>query len=494
MIPILTSAQMRDCDIKCIQAGTASAVLMSRAADAVLERLRADFDCTNALFVCGAGNNGGDGLLAAAKLKESGTDCAVFLVGGSTCRRSEENRRSLDAATAAGVHFTDSTDFSGYSVIVDAVLGIGACGAPRGACLEAVKAICAGGTPVLSVDVPSGVDSDSGEIPGAAVCADETVTVSAYKRGLLLAPGVGNCGKTVVADIGIPCAACGDAPLAFEKSDLEIIPARPTVSNKGTFGRVLVVAGSRGMCGAAYLSAKAAYRSGAGLVEIFTCEENRAQLQTLIPEAIVTAYEKTDAESLLRSSLRRATVVVVGPGLSVGDESEAIVKTLYEECGVPIVIDADALNITAKYSLTLPRDVPCVVTPHPGEMARLINSDISHVVSDLWGCAERFAKESGAVCVLKSERSVISDGEKMFVNPVGTSALAKGGSGDVLSGIIGAFLAVGMIPVYAAAAAVYVHSLAGIAAAEKMGEYSPLAGEVCDMIPQILKEVHKKTV
>ncbi|GFI55881.1 bifunctional NAD(P)H-hydrate repair enzyme Nnr [Clostridiales bacterium] len=272
-----------------------------------------------------------------------------------------------------------------------------------------------------------------------------------------------------------------------------MIPKRKKDANKGTFGRVLVIGGSRGMCGAAYLCAKAAYRSGAGLVEIFTCEENRQPLQILLPEAIVTAYTGDVPEpALLHSALERASIVVIGPGLGQGNAARMLVRETFRKVQVPLICDADALNVCARESLAYPSDVPVIVTPHPGEFFRMTGQNIETIAADPQTSAAHYARENGVICVLKFARTVITDGNVLFVNMSGSPALSKGGSGDVLCGVIAGMLCSGLSPVGAASIGVYVHGKAGEEAEAVYGEYSPLASEVCDRIADVLKCVHSE--
>lgn len=494
MRPVLTAEMMKACDSACIASGTPSETLMERAADSICSLLREHFDTACVIAVCGSGNNGGDGMLAAAKLFLSGVDCSIFLASGENAHRSAENAKALEKAKKCGVPFTTDNDFSEYTAVIDAVFGIGLNSEPRGAALEAIKAINRSGAPVLSVDIPSGLCADTGKILGEAVRADVTAAIETYKTGLLTAEGIDKSGKVVVCPIGIPTDKAGEnIPLAVEKSDMKCIPRRPLDANKGTFGKVLVIGGGRGMSGAAYLSAKASYRSGAGLVEIFTCEDNRAVLQALLPEAIVTAYkDEEEALRLLPQRLAAASAVVIGPGLSKSSAARLIVAAAFEQCRVPLIADADALNIAAEEKIKFPDSVPVIITPHPGEMSRLCGVSITDILSNPVDTARTYAAQNGVICVLKTARTAISDGTRAYINTSGSPALAKGGSGDVLTGVIAGMLCAGLSPLEAATAGVYIHGAAGEKSEEEFGEYSPLAGEVCDCVGKVLKELGKR--
>ncbi len=279
-----------------------------------------------------------------------------------------------------------------------------------------------------------------------------------------------------------------------------LLPPRPAISNKSTFGRVVALCGSVGMCGAAYLAAKAAYRCGCGLVEIVTPEQNRIPLQTLLPEAIVTCYDSESPDTAaVAKAVRRADAVAIGCGLGTSAAAARLLDTALTAAKVPVVVDADALNIIAadpQHWLT-PR-VPVIITPHPGEMARLTGYDTAQVLRDVPGLAASFAKEKGIVCLLKHHKTAISDGSTTYINQFGNSGMATGGSGDVLTGIIAALLAQGKnYPAEGcnaapdlcktAALGALIHSLAGDRAAARLGEYALMASDIIDEIGNVMK-------
>ncbi|MCI8611863.1 MAG: NAD(P)H-hydrate dehydratase [Clostridiales bacterium] len=494
---ILTGVQMKECDVAQIHAGTPSYVLMERAAKSVVDEIyRNEWETKQTLVVCGNGNNGGDGLIAARLLHMDGIAVHVYFAGDmALC--TPETRQAYTDARESGVSFIQSPIWSSYGLIIDALLGIGLSRAPEGSYSEIIQQMNRSGAKILAVDIPSGICADTGETPGAAVCADVTVTMAAYKRGHVIGKGVNHSGRVSCADIGISTDLfdiTGNAPsLAYviEERELSLIPRRKRDANKGTFGRVLVIGGSRGMCGAAYLCAKAAYRSGAGLVEIFTCEENRQPLQILLPEAIVTAYTGDIPDSaLLTAALGRASFVVIGPGLGQNDGAEFLVRETLQRTRVPVVCDADALNICASHSLVYPNDIPVIVTPHPGEFSRMTGQSIEALSQDPQNNAVQYARENGVICVLKFARTVITDGSVLFINMSGGPVLSKGGSGDVLCGVISGMLCSGMSPIGAACLGTYIHGRAGDAARAAYGEYSPLASEICDEIAGVLKNAY----
>ena len=284
---------------------------------------------------------------------------------------------------------------------------------------------------------------------------------------------------------------------SYDKSALRRLPVRPQRSNKGTFGRVLLVCGSCGMAGAAYLSAKAALRMGAGLVEVFTPECNRAIIQGLLPEAIVTAYdEDVPCRELLDSSLEKADAVVCGCGSGQSASSRAIVSHLLRTVTVPCIIDADGLNLVSRNPSLKKYLSGKIITPHPGEMSRLCGKDTDGVCSQINSVCQDFAREHSLVCVLKDHSTAVSDGsERLYVNNSGNSGMATAGSGDVLAGIIGGILAQnrrGELSLFdVACLGAYVHGLSGDAAAAQLGEYSLIASDIIDHLPTVLRGIQR---
>ncbi len=494
MLQVVSAAQMRECEnYQIYQKNTPASELMQRAAEAAAEELLdGSFDISRILILCGNGNNGGDGLAMARILRCGGYTCAVRMAEPQKAL-SVEAQRQYAAAQAEGVCFDGNTPLSQFTVLVDALFGIGLARELSGSYLRLTEEMNASGIPVLSLDIPSGVYADDGRVMGSAVCASKTVTFAFLKPGLLLYPGAACAGRVVVKDIGI--SGGGLAPLsafAYEKKDLINLPARPADANKGTFGKVLVVAGAKNMAGAAYLSAKAAYRVGAGLVKICTAEENRVILQTLLPEAVLMTYGASPAEALAEQ-VRLADVIAVGPGLGQSEEAYQIVKCVLHEARGAVVADADALNLAAvmKRNGETPfiRKNPLIITPHPGEMSRLTNKSIREVTENLLPAAIEFALENQLICVMKNARSVITDGKRVCINRSGNSGMAKGGSGDVLTGVIAGLLAQGAEPFAAASLGAYIHGLAGDAAALRYGSRSFLAGELADSVSDVISEV-----
>ncbi|MBQ4066927.1 MAG: NAD(P)H-hydrate dehydratase [Clostridia bacterium] len=492
MYKILTSRQMKECDIAAIEAGTPSRVLMERAAHSIADAVINDYFPEKTLIVCGSGNNGGDGMIAARILNESGFECSVWYVG-TEHTMTEETKVAYDELFEAGVEIVSAPVLSDYSLIVDAILGTGASFAPRGLIKEAIDAVNASGRPVLAVDIPSGISADTGKAPGAFVSADRTVTMQSYKRGHCFFSGVDASGKVSCADIGIVTDSYSDYdglyPRALGEADLAVIPRRKRDSHKGNFGRVLVVAGSAGMCGAAYFSAAAAYRCGAGIVEILTAKENRIPLQTMLPEAIVTAYDASSPEAdTIIAAIERSSVIVIGPGIGTGSASLKLLTTVFDYAESPLIVDADALNLISRYSVLFPTDVPVIITPHPGELSRLTGKSVSELRDDTMGSAMEYAAENEIICVSKFARTVITDGEELYINMSGGPSLSKGGSGDVLTGVIAGMLCCDLSPVKAAAMGAYIHGRAGDKTAALMGDYSPMASDVLNALSSVMMQ------
>ena len=494
---ILCAKRMKACDKLEIVSRTPSSVLMMRAGQAVYNVLKSEFDASRVLFVCGGGNNGGDGLIAAMLSAAEGNIAHVLFVGSEKSCTDETSKR-LAEAKKTDVEFVGEMS-DNYTAIVDAMFAIGLSRDIDGSNYDIIDRINKSNIPVLSLDIPSGICADNGEVLGCAVYADVTVTIAAYKRGLLLGEGAEYSGKIVCADVGIPCDAADrydgvdwQVPYVYEKSDLSLLPKRPRLCNKGMFGRVVIIGGAPGMCGAVYLSALAAYRCGAGIVEIVTATENRLPLQVLLPEAIVTAvdWNEPDYEEL-GCAIGRAYNICIGPGMGMSESALKMLEFVYRNTDRAITVDADALNLTAKHHLEFPAQVSVTITPHPMELSRLTGLDIDEIKADHWEIASDYANEHHVICVAKDAFTAITDGDELFVNVSGSPALAKGGSGDVLSGVITALRGVGLTAFQAAGLGVLVHGLAGEKAAVRYGESAPLARETADLVGEVLKEVYR---
>ena len=472
-----------------------SLILMERAARTFVETvLDRGFDLSRVCVVCGSGNNGGDGFAIARLLLEKGARVTAVMAGNPE-HCTEETLRQIELFREAGGVVGNSFEEGEYSILIDAVFGAGLSRRVEGGYLACIQAMNRSGGVKLAVDVPSGVSTTTGEVATSAFKADLTVSFQCAKLGCVLYPGRDYAGEVVVADIGVDVSGLeGDREVAYaleEKDARGMLPGRRPNSHKGDYGKALIIAGSRGMAGAAYLAALAAYRTGAGLVQIYTPEENRTILQTLLPEAIIRCYDFFDERELLRL-LDWADVVSIGSGLGTSDKSRRILQTTLENVQVPCVVDADGLNLLAEHSRYLDR-LPhenFVFTPHMKEMSRIVRRTVEELQRDRMEILSQFTGENRVTCVLKDARTcVCRQGEHPFVNLSGNAAMAKAGSGDVLAGVIIGLLAQGMPCFDGAVLGVYLHGLAGDAAREEKGAYSVLARDLTDALGAVLKRL-----
>ncbi len=492
---LLNAQQMKRCDTDTIERiGIPSLVLMERAALSVVEEMHAaGCDLSSVLVVCGSGNNGGDGFAIARLLDEQGIRVTVAFVGKETSM-SQEAAQQRKICENCGIKISSNYRGREYTTIVDAIFGIGLSREIEGSYADLIDWINRQNAYVVAVDIPSGICADSGRIMGTAVQANLTVTFAYRKIGQLLYPGTQCCGTVVRRDIGITADSLRGGRMSvftYEPEDLQRIARRSPYSNKGTYGRVLLIAGSCGMSGAACLAAKAAYRSGSGLVRIFTPECNRAIIQTYLPEAIVTVYDPDIfPECVLRKALEWADVTGIGPGLGCSSVSREILQYVLKHYAKCLVIDADGLNILAgSMELLDEAQADIILTPHIGEMMRLTGNQKEEILEDLISCAGRFAREYRVICALKDARTVVSDGKETYLNTSGNNGMAVGGSGDILTGIICGLLAQRMQPFAAAAIGVYLHGLAGDLASRQHSSYGMIAGDITEQIGQVLKSI-----
>lgn len=501
MKAVLSPEQMKICDALAAQKdGMSSQVLMERAAKAAMEVLLERLTPERVWVFCGSGNNGGDGYALARFLLPHVPSVRVFAVMPAE-KMTVECRRQAELFRNCGGRVDEQwpVEQAGReTVIVDAIFGIGLDRAPAGRAEQAVLAInraSAAGCKVLSLDVPSGVDAETGQVPGHAVRADITVTFGQYKTGLLLFPAADFVGELVLRDIGIPVASPAVTPTCFAPEVGDIAPAypRPAYSNKSFYGNLLCVVGSDGMSGAALLCARAAYRTGAGIVRVLTPACNRVILQSALPEAIVVTYGDEGSLSAVgeKDVLDRSSAVVMGCGLSRSRTALHLLTEILRGCAersLPLVLDADALNLLAE-NPDLWALVPSgtVLTPHPGEMARLTGRAVADIVRDLPGSARSLARDRGVICVLKDAATVVAAPDGTVYFPLrGNAGMAVGGSGDVLAGMIGATLAErrdtdpGRAEL--CALAVCLHASAGNSAAQKRHLRSIMATDIVENI------------
>ncbi len=494
MQSILSSGQMKELDRYTIQEMLVpSEVLMERAALSVMEVLeekRESLDRT--LVVCGPGNNGGDGAAIARLLHLKGYPAHIYCPGDPE-KFSEDLLRQLTIAQKYQVPLVNNPQWDEYTTIVDAVFGVGASREVEGVYAELIGNMNQSTARKVAVDVPSGICSDSGRVLGTAFQAEETVTFGFQKRGLCLYPGAAYAGKVSVKDIGIYEKGT-EMPWEFiqalEKKDVPaLLPDRIPWGNKGTFGKVLILAGSGEIAGAAYLCASACLRSGAGMVKIYTAKENRAVLQTLLPEALLSTYGDGQADFVqLKRDLEWCDVVAAGPGLGQGTAAWEHLQFLLENSRKPLVLDADALNLFSQNPQWRELLPPvCVFTPHLMEMSRLTGKELEVLREDLVHEAQSYAANLRLTCVLKDARTVTAAPEgRCWLNLSGNEGMATAGSGDVLTGILAAVLVGSEDPSLAAALAVYIHGLAGEEACRRKGSRAMTAGDLIDALPSVL--------
>jgi hydroxyethylthiazole kinase-like uncharacterized protein yjeF len=509
VLPVFTAAEMRELDARAVrELGIPGSRLMDQAgtgAAALIARWLAPIRGKAVVVVCGKGNNGGDGFVVARRLKARGAAVRVLLVG----RRAEVRGDAADALGRWRGRVEEITDPRGLAralgdadLVVDALLGTGVRGGARGplaAAIEAVNRAGAKGVPVVALDLPSGLDGDRGALLGPTVKAWRTVTFAGLKRSLLLAPAAAQAGTVTIGDIGVPAeeARRGITTWRLEGADVRpAFPPRAPDAHKGRFGHLLVIAGSLGKTGAAVLAGRAALRAGVGLCTIAAPLSQQPVIAAQAPEYMTEALPETAGQSLslkakdrILELARRLDAVAIGPGLSLDPESQELARVLIRELGRPMVVDADALSALAGHlDLLRQAEGPRALTPHPGEMARLLGTTIEVVQADRIEVARAFAREHGVALALKGAHTVIAgpDGH-VAINPTGNPGMAKGGSGDVLTGIVGALLARAIEPAAALRAGCYVHGLAADVAVRERGEYGLLASDVVESLPAALR-------
>jgi hydroxyethylthiazole kinase-like uncharacterized protein yjeF len=501
---VLNTQQMREADRQTSdEVGIPSIVLMENAGRQAVAAMEAAFEdlATSKVGVfCGRGNNGGDGFVVARTLGQRGIEAIVFVLG-SVAEIRGDARTNLEILGHLGLTVIEitnaqewelhSTELSECELIVDAILGTGFHGQLSGLMETVVADLNGLGVPIVAIDVPTGVSADSHEVAGEAIEASMTVTLAAPKLPLVLPPADAYGGDLVIADIGIPASVLDelDGPwveLLTRERMRELVPTRAADSHKGDFGRVLVIAGSLGRTGAAHLAALGALRSGAGLVTIATPKSCIPIVAAMMPEYMTEALEETAAGSVDFAAVDRvlemkADVIAMGPGLGQDPSTAAFVQAIVERSGVPIVLDADGVNAFAgdRDRLVGRESVDLIITPHPGEMARLLGISIEDVQADRLEHARDFAAAHKLHVVLKGHRTIIAGPEgRSFINLTGNAGMATGGTGDLLTGMIAAWFAQLLDPEAACKLAVYLHGTAGDLADADEGEISLLPTDI----------------
>ncbi len=501
---ILTCEQTRILEKNQVERGSTYFQLMNNAGVQVGKVLIAQMGATKKSTVavlCGKGNNGGDGFVAAQYLTSQGINAYALLVDGEP--RTEDSMQALEQAVSNGVEVVRIWEYSQKvkdiisvaDYVIDAVYGIGF----KGSLSDNIKILAdlvnSTHSKVLAVDIPSGVNCDTGAVSNTAFKADVTVSFSTLKPCHVLYPAMDYCGKTTVAQVGINKGLIYDSPYLTETIDgsklSTLMPEKNISANKGSNGTLSVLCGSYGMMGAAQMCIQGALRSGAGLVKSVIPSNLYPILATNIPQAVFMPYASTDSIDMLEQSLQKATAVVAGCGLGTTPKAKELTEYVIRNSTAPIVLDADALNVIAdNLDILSESNAPIIITPHPGEMARLLNTKVEIIQKNRITVAVEFAKMYGVIVVLKGAYTVVAHPKgKVTVNPTGNKGMAKAGSGDVLAGMIAGMLAQGMLPFSAAVSGVYCHGYAGDLAQEEYGYLSMQATDIIEMIPTALKNI-----
>ncbi len=500
--PALTAEEMRALDRWAIEhEHVPSLELMERAGGEVARAITEMSSDGPVRVVCGRGNNGGDGLVAARLLRDHGlaSEALLLFPAGDLSPDAQANLERVEAREIAAEALPQALE--GSAIVVDALLGTGFSGSPRAPLDAAIEAIGAADATVVSVDVPSGVDASTGEVAGACVRADVTITFHAPKLGLLIAPGKQHAGRVEVVDIGIPPDGYGrPAPSAaglIGSAVLDTLPRRAPGGNKFRSGSVLVVGGSPGLTGAACLASEGAMRAGAGWVRVAVPASLNQIFEVKLTEVMSVPLPDHDghllaaASSAVLEAAERADAVVLGPGLGRAQGTFELVRMLIERLESPLIVDADALNALAAAGIEgSPRPRSAVFTPHAGELARLLGRDSGEIESSRLASVRAAAEGYGATVVLKGDDTLVAGadgGREAAVSRGGSPALATAGTGDVLSGVIAAFVARGLDPFDAACAGVFAHARAGHEAARRLGTESVIARDVIEMLPPVLR-------
>ena len=509
---VVTAQEMRQIDQQTIeQIGIPGTVLMEHAGSAVVRVLRQQFpECKNIGIIVGKGNNGGDGLVVARQLAHTGQPIQIFLVSPPESFAGDA-LINLQIAQGLDLPITPilsedelerlKSQLTSSDLIVDSIFGTGLRGGVHGFIGDVIECINGSGKPVIAIDLPSGLSADTGIAEGACIQANYTVTMGLPKRGNLIHPGAELTGQLEVADIGFPLSVIDAQNIQInwtQPSDaVRLLPSRQTHSHKGTYGRVFVAAASTGMTGAAALTSAGALRVGAGLVTLGTPKSLNSILEVKLTEVMTLPLPETAEGSLaleaktdiIEAIEQSKSILAIGPGLSQHPETVALVHSLIRESETPTVIDADGINALSKSREILSSLSPqTVLTPHPGEMARLIGGTVETLERDRIGIAQQFAQTHNVTLVLKGAPTVIAGGNgEVWINSTGNAGMATGGMGDVLTGLIAGLIAQKVSPFDAAVLGVYLHGLAGDIVAESTGMHGLMAGDVLNNVPKAIK-------
>jgi len=506
---VVTSQQMKEIDRKAIEESNLSGLtLMENAGLRIFQSLKniyPDLRLKKIIIFTGSGNNGGDGFVVARHLYNYGVKVKVFLLShsGKIKGEAEEN---LNIINKMGVELFEAETtkleeiqraIQNSNLIIDAILGTGLQGKVTGLKAKIIDLINIANKEVVAIDVPSGLDADTGKIEGPCIKATHTFTLALPKIGLLIFPGASYAGKVTVEDIGIPFYLLKNNKIKTNIVIKEVVksflPFRATYSHKGSFGKVLILAGSVGMTGAAYLTSEAAMRSGTGIVVLGIPRSLNPIMEVKLTEVITLPLAETEKQSLgeeaeetISKLMKNYSVLGIGPGISRQAETQRLVRKVIEKSNIPLVVDADAIYALSEDPTILKKTkIPLVITPHPGEIAKLINKDVDYILNNQLNITREIAQKYGIVVVLKGARTIIANKEgEVYINIGDNSGMATGGSGDVLTGIICSLIAQGADNFSAAISGVYIHGLAGDLARDIKGERGMIAGDILSQVPQ----------
>ena len=505
---VALASEMRELDRLTIEAyGVPGAVLMENAGRGLVAEVVSVWGPVadkKVVVFCGKGNNGGDGLVIARVMNALGASVTVWLCsdemkGDAGVNLNVARKAGIDLRAVTSDHHLESSSVRHADIVVDAIFGTGLVDEIVGPYRGLIDIINKFAKRVVACDIPSGVDSDKGRIMGAAVRADLTVTFGLPKRGLYLYPGAQMAGEVRVADIGIPQKALSEAPikanLLTRESVVGLMPDSGPDTHKVAYGHLFILAGSPGKTGAAVMAAQAALRSGVGLVTVGVPESLNTIFEEKLTEAMTLPLPETSEHTLsldgleaILAELEGKTAIAIGPGMSTNADTARLVAALLPRLRIPALIDADGLNILSVFDEPLAGVcVPVALTPHPGEMGRLLGVLAREVQADRPAAAVDLAAQTGAVVALKGARTLVASASgEFFINPTGNSGMATAGAGDVLTGVIGAFMAQGLSTLDAARLGVYAHGLAGDIAAVEKGRAGLIAGDIIEAMPRSL--------
>ncbi len=516
---LVTREEMRELDRRTIEEiGILGLVLMENAGRGTAQIIKKRFgpEKKKVAIFCGRGNNGGDGLVVARYLKNWGWSVKVYLLSEKE-KITGDAKVNLEVWLKMGGELKEilneeelhliKEEIEKFDLIVDALLGTGLKDEVKGISKEAIHLINALGKPVIAIDVPSGIDATSGKVLGVAVKATLTATFGLPKIGLLIHPGLEYTGELFVVDISIPQVLVEEMNLKHtlldpQEVDLSPLRPRPLDTHKTSYGHLLILAGSVGKTGAAAMAGEAALKMGTGLVTLGVPKSLNPILEVKLTE--VMTYPLSDKEGVFSEEalkevleiLPGKTALAIGPGIGTDRGAKKLTLELLKLSRVPIVIDADGINcLVGELEVLKSKKAPVILTPHPGEMARLLGITSKEVQSQRIELSREFAEKYGVILVLKGSRTVIAEpGGRVFINPTGNPGMASGGTGDILTGMIGGLLAQGMNPLEAAKLGVYLHGLSGDLAKEERGEVCLVATDLLRYLPQAIKEVLKGDV